>query len=52
MNEIEIINLLKDYHDYYNLDYVEVKVVGNKWQIEGYRNRKVIIEKIGEFNND
>jgi len=50
MNEMEIINLLKDYHDYYNLDLVEIVVEGNRWAIKGCQDKRVVVEKYGGFD--
>ena len=49
MNEQEIINLAKDYHDYYNLDLVEIRIVGERYHFVGYKDKKVFIERNGKF---
>ena len=52
MNEQEIINLAKGYKDYYNLDLVEIRIVGDMFHFVGYKGKQVFIERNGKFEND
>lgn len=52
MDEQELINLAKDYKDYYNLTLVEIRIVADMFHFVGYKDNKIFIERNGKFEND
>lgn len=52
MNIYEIINSLKNYQDYYNLDKVKIEISGNKYHFIGYEREAKTKEIKGDYESD